>query len=89
MKVAQEIDVDGVTIIINTDNKLEAKINTNTPSKVVIEEVTGITNYNDGWDNYVNAPFSITKGGQQYPITKVGRIAGTEWLVFLADNLPD
>ena len=26
MKVAQEIDVDGVTIIINTDNKLEAKI---------------------------------------------------------------
>ena len=29
MKVAQNIDVDGVTIIINTDNKLEAKI----PSK--------------------------------------------------------
>ena len=26
MKVAQELDVDGVTIIINTDNKLEAKI---------------------------------------------------------------
>lgn len=30
MKVAQEIDVDGVTIVINTDNKLEAKIPTTT-----------------------------------------------------------
>lgn len=87
MKVCQEIDVDNVTIIINPQNKLEAKIPTSTPSEVVIEEVTGITNYNDAFGTHSNAPFGITKGGQHYPITKVGRIAGTNWLVFQADNL--
>lgn len=87
MKVCQEIDVDNVTIIINPQNKLEAKIPTNTASEVVIEEVTGITNYNDGWGNYLDQPFSITKDGQQYPITKVGRIKGTNWLVLQADGL--
>lgn len=82
MKVAQEIDVDNVTIIINPQNKLEAKIPTSTPSEVVIEEVTGITNFSDSMGNYADAPFSINKDGQQYPITKVGRIVGTNWLVF-------
>lgn len=86
MKVAQEIDVDNVTIIINSENKLQAQMPANSGS-VEIEEVTGITNYNDGWGNRTDAPFGITKGGQQYPITKVGRIAGTNWLVFQADGL--
>lgn len=85
MKVAQEIDVDNVTIIINPQNKLEAKIPPSTPSEVVIEEVTGITNFSDSMGTYADAPFSINKGGQQYPITKVGRIVGTNWLVFQTD----
>lgn len=85
MKVAQEIDVDNVTIIINSQNKLEAKIPTSTPSEVVIEEVTGITNFSDSTGNYADTPFKINKDGQQYPITKVGRIVGTNWLVFQTD----
>lgn len=63
MKVAQEIDVDNVTIVINQQNKLE--------SQVVIEEVAGLT-----------MPVTLTKEGKKYPVTKVGKIAGTEWLVF-------
>lgn len=83
-KVVTEHDVDNVTIIINPQNKLEAKIPT-TSNEVVIEEVTGITNFSDSKGNYADAPFSINKGGQQYPITKVGRIVGTNWLVFQTD----
>ena len=86
MKVCQEIDVDNVTIIINPQNKLEAKIPTSTPSEVVIEEVTGITNFTDSRGNYSTAAFGVVKGGQQYPITKVGRIKGTNWLVFQTDT---
>lgn len=85
MKVCQEIDVDNVTIIINPQNKLEAIIPDTTSSEVVIEEVTGITNFSGSMGNYADAPFSINKGGQQYPITKVGRIVGTNWLVFQTD----
>lgn len=72
MKVAQEIDVDNVTIIINPQNKLEAKIPTSTPSEVVIEEVPNVTP--------VNAV--VTLGGVQRGITKLGKVSGTEWLVF-------
>lgn len=63
MKVAQEIDVDNVTIIVNPQNKLE--------SQVVIEEVAGLT-----------MPVTLTKDGKKYPVTKVGKLAGTAWLVF-------
>lgn len=87
-KVVTDQDVDGVTIVINPKtNKLEANIPPATSSAVEIEEVTGITNYNDGRGNYVDAPFGITKGGATYPITKVGRIKGTDWLVLQADGL--
>ena len=88
MRVAQNIDVDGVTIIINPDNKLACATPANGGSTTVeIEEVTGITNYHDGWGNYINQPFSIAKGGQRYPITKIGRIKGTNWLVLQAGDL--
>lgn len=63
MKVCQEIDVDNVTIVINSQNNLE--------SRVVIEEVTGLT-----------MPVTLTKGGKKYPVSKVGKLAGTDWLVF-------
>lgn len=87
-KVVTDQDVDGVTIVINPQtNKLEANIPPATSGAVEIEEVTGITNYHDGWGNYIDQPFSIAKGGQQYPITKIGRIKGTNWLVLQADGL--
>lgn len=86
-KVVTANDVDNVTIVINGENKLQAKLPATTPSEVVIKEVTGITNYNDAFGTPSVAPFGITKGGQHYPITKVGRIVGTNWLVFQADNL--
>lgn len=78
MKVAQEIDVDNVTIIINPQNKLEAKIPTNTPSEVVIEEVPNVTP--------VNAV--VTLNGTTRRIVKLGKVNGTEWLVFQLDNPP-
>lgn len=40
-------------------------------SQVVIEEVAGLT-----------MPVTLTKDGKAYPVTKVGKIAGTDWLVF-------
>ena len=87
-KVVTDQDVDGVTIIINTENKLACATPASGGSTTVeIEEVTGITNYHDGMGNYVDQPFSIAKGGQQYPITKIGRIKGTNWLVLQADGL--
>lgn len=63
MKVAQEIDVDNVTIIVNPQNQLE--------SQVVIEEVAGLT-----------MPVTLTKDGKSYPVSKVGKLVGTDWLVF-------
>lgn len=72
MKVAQEIDVDNVTIIINPQNKLEAKIPTSTPSEVVIEEVPNVTPANA----------VVTLNGTERRITKLGKVSGTEWLVF-------
>ena len=88
LKVVTDQDVDGVTIVINPQtNKLEANIPPATANAVEIEEVTGITNYNDAFGNRTDKPFGITKAGTMYPITKVGRIKGTNWLVLQADGL--
>lgn len=75
MKVAQEIDVDNVTIIINPQNKLEAKIPT-TSSEVVIEEVPNVTPNNT----------VVTLNGTEHRIVKLGKVNGTEWLVFQLDS---
>ncbi len=72
MKVAQEIDVDNVTIIINPQNKLEAKIPTSTQSEVVIEEVPNVTPSN---------AVAILNGIARR-IIKLGKVNGTEWMVF-------
>lgn len=85
MKVVQEINVDNVTIVINDENKLEAKIPTSTSTAVEIEEVTGITNFYDGAGSNVDTPFMFDKDGQRYAITKVGRVKNTDWLVFKAE----
>lgn len=40
-------------------------------SQVVIEEVAGLT-----------MPVTLTKDGKAYPVSKVGKLVGTDWLVF-------
>lgn len=74
-KVVTENDVDGVTIIINPQNKLEAKIPPSNAGSVEIEELIVVLNS------------SIIGNDRSYPITKVGRIKGTNWLVFQAEGL--
>lgn len=63
MKVAQEIDVDNITIIVNEQNQLE--------SQVVVEEFADLV-----------IPVKLRKDGAEYSITKVGKLVGTDWLVF-------
>ena len=75
MKVCQEIDVNNVTIIINPQNKLEAIIPTSTPSEVVIEEVPNVVPNNS----------VVTLNGVQRRIVKLGKVNGTDWMVFQLD----
>lgn len=88
MKVCQEIDVDGITITINADKKLEAKVPANAGS-VEIEEVTNVVGFGDSTGSEVASPFYLVKDDNQpYPVTKIGRLKGTDWLVFQVDGLP-
>lgn len=73
-KVVTDQDVDNVTIIINPQNKLEAKIPT-TSNEVVIEEVPNVSQSNS----------VVTLNGTERRITKLGKVNGTEWLVFQLD----
>lgn len=83
MKVAQEIDVDGVTIIINPENKLEAKLPENTSGSVEIEEINA------------NLWFTFDQGlvvhrndtNTNHTLQKLGRIKGTDWLVIRAKDV--
>lgn len=47
-----------------------------------LEIVEQVSNFHDGWGNWVDSPFGIRISGQQYMIDRVGRIKGTNWLVF-------
>ena len=75
-KVVTEHDVDNVTIIINSENKLQAQLPDTTSGEVVIEEVPNVTTAND----------VVTLDGTMRKITKLGKVSGTEWLVFQLDN---
>lgn len=44
-------------------------------SQVVIEEVTGL-----------NMPVTLTKEDTEYSVSKVGKLTGTDWLVFQAEE---
>ena len=79
-----ELKVDGTTVKKKSDGTVYAVQGAGT---VEIEEVTGITSYRDGWGNYLDAPFRLSKDGTNYPINKVGRIKGTDWLVLQASGL--
>lgn len=73
MQIIQNIDVDGITIKFNAQNKLEAQPVTQTivqQVNVEIEEVTGTPD------------FIVTKDDKLYPVSKLGRIKDTDWLVF-------
>lgn len=71
-KVVTANDVDNVTIVINGENKLQAKLPATTPSEVVIEEVPDVTTANA----------VVTVNGVERKITKLGKVNGTDWLVF-------
>lgn len=47
-----------------------------------LEIVEQISNFHDGWGNSIDSPFGIRIAGQQHMIDRVGRIKGTNWLVF-------
>ena len=47
-----------------------------------LEIVEQVSNFHDSWGNLVDSPFGIRIAGQQYMIDRVGRIKGTNWLVF-------
>lgn len=83
MKVCQEIDVDNVTIIINPQNKLEAKIPTSTPSEVVIEEINANLLFTSDQGLVVHRNDTNTN----HPLTKLGRVKGTDWLVVRAKDV--
>lgn len=75
-KVVTANDVDNVTIVINGENKLQAKQPATTPSEVVIEEVSNVTP--------VNAVVALA--GVERKISKLGKVNGTDWLVFQLDT---
>ena len=81
-KVVTEHDVDNVTIIINSQNKLEAKIPEPSGS-VEIEEIDA------------NLWFTFDQGlvvhkndtSTNHQLTKLGRVKGTDWLVIRANDV--
>ena len=75
-KVVTEHDVDNVTIIINSENKLQAQLPDTTSGEVVIEEVPNVLPTHNA---------IVTLDGTMRKITKLGKVNGTEWLVFQLD----
>ncbi|MCI7480129.1 MAG: hypothetical protein MSA88_06815, partial [[Pasteurella] aerogenes] len=70
MQVAQKINIDNESIVINEENEIK--------SVTLIEEIPNVTSST----NVVNID------GIGYPIGKVGKIKGTDWLVFKLKDYP-
>ena len=47
-----------------------------------LEVVEQVSNFYDGWGNWTDSPFGVRIDGQQHMIDRVGRIKGTNWIVF-------
>ena len=47
-----------------------------------LEIVEQVSNFYDAWGNWLDSPFGIRIAGQQCMVDRVGRIKGTNWLVF-------
>lgn len=52
-----------------------------------LEVVAQASNFCDGWGNPIDHPFGIRIAGQQHMIDRVGRIKGTNWLVFSSSTM--
>ena len=81
-KVVTEHDVDNVTIIINSENKLEAKIPE--PSGFTeIEEIDANLQFTSDQGLVVHKNDTNTN----HQLTKLGRVKGTAWLVIRANDV--
>ena len=81
-KVVTEHDVDNVTIIINSENKLEAKIPESSGS-VEIEEIDANLWFTSDQGLVVHKNDTNTN----HQLTKLGRVKGTDWLVIRANDV--
>ena len=81
-KVVTEHDVDNVTIIINPQNKLEAKIPESSGS-VEIEEIDANLWFTSDQGLVVHKNDTNTN----HQLTKLGRVKGTDWLVIRANDV--
>ena len=81
-KVVTEHDVDNVTIIINPQNKLEAKIPESSGS-VEIEEIDANLQFTSDQELVVHKNDTNTN----HQLTKLGRVKGTDWLVIRANDV--
>lgn len=52
-----------------------------------LEIVDNIGAFHDGWGNMLENPFGINVEGRRHMIDRVGRIKGTNWLVFGSSTL--
>ena len=81
-KVVTEHDVDNVTIIIKSENKLEAKIPE--PSGFTeIEEIDANLQFTSDQGLVVHKNDTNTN----HQLTKLGRVKGTDWLVIRANDV--
>lgn len=80
-----ELKVDGTTVKKKPDGTVYA-VQGAGAGTVEIEEVV-LQGYADSMGNFADAPFQLSKDGTNYPINKVGRIKGTDWLVLQASGL--
>lgn len=90
-KVVRAVEVAGASIrVTNTDGTTyDLELPKAEPADVIsqyiaqnIEVVEGVSDLYDGWGNSPSSLFGISIAGVQHQITRVGRIKGTNWLVF-------
>lgn len=87
MKVAQEIDVDGVTIIINPQKKLEAVLPDNPTLDFEEVELTDYTAQEGGEvlkENYLQS-FGIEN--KEAKVVKLVRVKGTDYFMFKLEGV--
>lgn len=80
-----EVMVEDAGDVAATNNSSDAQITEqqfNTYLIQNLEVVEQVSNFHDGQGNLIDSPFGISIAGQQYMIDRVGRIKGTNWLVF-------
>lgn len=90
MKVCQEIDVDGVTIIINPQNKLEAKLPENVPNQnLEFEEVEPTDYVAEGGHDVFKKTYLPSYGinNKEAKVVKLVRVKGTDYFMFKLEGV--